>query len=161
MNRKTLVAFFSISGRTKAVATVLSEVVSGDLYEIIPKEPYSNSDVDWNDKNSRCTKEWKNASIRPEIENPVSDMTQYDVIFVGYPIWYEKAPSIIYTFLESYDFSNKIIVPFSTSGGSIRGSMGKHLHKYCSKQTNWKTGKLFNHSHSKEEMKAWVEKLKL
>lgn len=161
MDKKCLVTYFSATGTTKKVAKTLAEAANADLYEIEATIPYSDADLDWNDKNSRCTNEWKDKSIRPEITMPVSDMGQYDVIFVGYPIWWENAPNIILTFLESYDFSDKIVVPFSTSGGSVRGSQGMNLYRYCSKQADWKPGKLLNKYQSKEVMSDWIKDLGL
>lgn len=161
MNKKYLVAYFSATGTTKKVAKTLAEAANADLYEIEPAQPYSSADLNWNDKSSRSVKEWKDKSSRPEIKAPVSDMSQYEVIFVGYPIWWEESPRIIYAFLESYDLSGKTVIPFSTSGGSVRGSKGNHLHGYCSKQTDWKAGKLFNGNAAQEAMSDWIKELGL
>ena len=155
---KCLVAYFSATGTTKRVAESLAKSMDSDLYEIEAAIPYSDTDLNWNDKNSRCYKEWKDKSSRPQIALPVENMQDYTVIFLGYPIWWEKAPNIIATFLESYDFSGKTIIPFSTSGGSIRGSVGLHLHKLCSKECNWKNGKLFRHIPDKAEILQWTKK---
>ena len=127
-----------------------------DTYEITPKIPYTQADLDWNNENSRCVKEWKDESSRPEIDKPLPNIDQYDVVFIGYPIWWEASPNIIYTFLESWDFSGKTLVPFSTSGRSIRGSSGDHLHKYCSGNVSWKEGKLLNRTWSAA---SWIKKL--
>ena len=156
---KCLVAYFSATGTTKRVAESIAKSMDAYLYEIEAIIPYSDADLNWNDKNSRCYKEWKNKSSRPQIALPVENMQDYTVIFLGYPIWWEKAPNIIATFLESYDFSGKTIIPFSTSGGSIRGSIGLHLHKLCSKECNWKNGKLFRMVPNKTEILRWAEKI--
>lgn len=159
MDKKCLVAYFSASGRTEKVALALAEATGADLYGIAAQIPYTQADLDWNDKNSRCVKEWKDKSSRPEICKPMPDISQYDVIFLGYPIWWEESPEIIYTFLESYDFSGKTVVPFSTSGGSVRGSKGTHLHKFCSKQTKWEDGKLFRNVPLEKEITEWRKRL--
>ena len=116
----------------------------------------TQADLDWNDESSRCVREWKDSRCRPEIDKPLPNIDQYDVVFIGYPIWWEASPSIIYTFLESCDFSGKTLVPFSTSGGSIRGSSGDHLHKYCFGNVSWKEGKLLNRTWSAA---SWIKKL--
>lgn len=115
---KTLVAYFSCSGETKKVAEKINEVVKGDLHEITPKIPYTNEDLNWEDKTSRSTIEMENPSSRPAITNKLTNMEEYATVYLGFPIWWYTAPTIINTFLESYDFSNKKIVIFCTSGGS-------------------------------------------
>ena len=156
MEKKILVAYFSVSGITKEYAVTLALKLGADLYEIEPAQPYTEADLDWNDRNSRCVKEWKDKSCRPEIRTSVPDMSQYDTVFLGYPIWWESSPNIIYTFLESYNFSGKTLIPFSTSGGSIRGSAGTHLHKYTSATAIWKRGKLMRSGHDLQELAAWA-----
>lgn len=115
---KTLVAYFSCSGETKKVAEKINEVVKGDLHEITPEIPYTNEDLNWEDKTSRSTLEMENPSSRPAITNKLTNMEEYATVYLGFPIWWYTAPTIINTFLESYDFSNKKIVIFCTSGGS-------------------------------------------
>lgn len=161
MNKKCLIAYFSASGTTAKVAERLAEVIHGDLYEIEANPVYSNDDLNWNDKHSRSYCEWKDKNCRPAIKTPVADMEQYEVVFLGFPIWWEESPRIILSFLESYDFSGKTVVPFSTSGGSVRGSDGKHLQKHTSKTTVWKKGKLIRSGCSLRELSAWVDSLKL
>lgn len=119
--KKKLVAYFSASGVTKAVAQKLAEQSGADLFEIVPKQSYTEADLDWNDVNSRSTLEMQNELSRPEILNNTT-ISQYDIIYLGYPIWWGVAPRIINTFLESYDFSGKTIITFATSGGSGMGS---------------------------------------
>ena len=118
---KTLVAYFSASGVTAKLAKSLAQVTGADLHEIQPAEPYSSADLDWTNKKSRSSVEMNDPSYRPAIGNQVADMEQYDTVFVGFPIWWYVAPTIINTFLESYDFSGKTVIPFATSGGSGMG----------------------------------------
>lgn len=161
MSKKILVAYFSASGRTKRVAENLADAVGADLFEIEPVQKYTPGDLNWMDKNSRSTLEMNDPNSRPEIREKVQNFDKFDVIFVGFPIWWYKAPTIINTFLESYDFSNKKIVLFATSGGSGLGSTENILKPLCSKTTIWAGGKILNVSVSKEELKAWVESLNL
>lgn len=118
---KKLVAYFSASGVTKNVAERLANIANADLFEIEPTEKYTNKDLDWMDKKSRTTYEKDHPDFRPEINSTVENMEQYDEVFVGFPIWWYVAPNIIDTFLESYDFSNKKVIPFATSGSSGLG----------------------------------------
>ena len=115
---KKLIAYFSASGVTKKLAERIEAVTQADIYEITPKVPYTKEDLDWMDKNSRSSLEMKDKTSRPEIEGRVENMEQYDVIYLGFPIWWYVAPTIINTFLESYDLTGKTIIPFATSGGS-------------------------------------------
>lgn len=115
---KKLVAYFSASGVTKAVAERLAKESGADLFEIIPKQPYNEADLDWMDKKSRSSIEMNNPASRPEIAEKLLNMDEYDTVFIGFPIWWYVAPTIINTFIESYDFSEKTIIPFATSGGS-------------------------------------------
>ena len=124
---KVLTAYFSASGVTARVAREISEAVGADLYEIAPKEPYTESDLDWRDENSRSSVEMKDPACRPEIAVPVKDMDTYDTVFLGFPIWWYVEPRIVDTFLESYDFSGKKVIPFATSGGSGIENVEKHL----------------------------------
>ena len=118
---RTLVAYFSASGETAALAKTVAEVIGGDLFEIRPETPYTAADLDWQDSHSRSTLEMKDEKSRPAIAGRVADMAQYDTVFVGFPIWWYQAPRIIEVFLESYDFSGKTVIPFATSGGSGMG----------------------------------------
>ncbi|MCI7702482.1 MAG: flavodoxin [Tenericutes bacterium] len=115
---KTLVTYFSCSGETKKVAQKINEVVKGDLHEITPEVPYTAEDLNWEDKTSRSTFEMEDLTSRPAITNKLTNMEEYSTIYLGFPIWWYTAPTIINTFLESYDFSNKKIIIFCTSGGS-------------------------------------------
>lgn len=140
---KTLVAYFSASGTTAHTAKEIAQAVDADLYEIRPAQPYTAADLDWNDKRSRSTVEMNDPACRPEIAGAVENMEQYDTIFVGFPIWWYVEPRIVDTFLESYDFSGKTVIPFATSGGSGIGRAEKSLREHCPK-ANWKQGKLVN-----------------
>ena len=124
---KVLTAYFSASGVTAKVAERLAEAIGAELFEIRPEVPYTNADLYWQDKGSRSTVEMNDRSSRPAINSKVTDMNQYDVIFIGFPIWWYREPSIIDTFMESYDFNGKTVVPFATSGGSSIGASGKNM----------------------------------
>ena len=140
---KTLVAYFSASGTTAHTAKEIAEAVGAVLYEIRPAKAYTAADLDWTDKKSRSTTEMNDPACRPEIAGKVVNIEQYDTIFVGFPIWWYVEPRIVDTFLESYDFSGKTVIPFATSGGSGIGGAEKSLREHCPK-ANWKQGKLVN-----------------
>ena len=127
MSKKILVAYFSASGVTAKAAWKLSEAIGADLHEIKPEVLYSSADLNWMDKKSRSSVEMNDPSSRPTIAEKLADMEKYDVVFVGFPIWWYVAPTIINTFLESYDFSGKTIIPFATSGGSGMGKTNEKL----------------------------------
>lgn len=153
---KTLVAYFSASGVTAQLAKTLSEAIGADLFEIQPEKPYTNEDLDWNNPRSRSSVEMKDKSFRPGVSSSVADMGQYDRIFVGFPIWWYVAPTIINTFLEQYDLSGKTVVPFATSGMSGMGKTNQELKSSC-KGARLMEGKRFG-SHAKAaELKAWAE----
>lgn len=153
---KILVAYFSASGVTAKVAEKLSKAIDADLYEIEPAEPYTKADLNWMDKKSRSTVEMNDRSSRPAIATKVDDMDQYDTVFVGFPIWWYREPSIIDTFMESYDFTGKKIVPFATSGGSGLGDSYKTMQALApgAKVIN---GEKFTVSISEEKLKEWAK----
>ena len=155
---KKLVAFFSCTGTTKKVAENLSKAIGGDLYEIVPTKLYTNADLNWTDKTSRSSLEMNDKNSRPEIATKVSNMEDYDTIFIGFPIWWYVAPRIINTFLESYDFSGKKIIVFCTSGGSGLGTTVADLEKSISSDTEIIEGKHFGVNTSIEELKEWANK---
>lgn len=157
---KTLVAYFSASGQTAKLAKTLAGVTGGDLFEIAPETAYTAADLDWMDKKSRSTIEMKDPKSRPAIAGKVADMAQYDTVFVGFPIWWYQAPRIIETFLESYDFSGKTVIPFATSGGSGMGKTNEKLAPSCT-GAKLLHGKVFNSYSSKADLSAWVETLSL
>ena len=152
---KTLVAYFSASGTTAKVAKKMAEAIGADLFEIKPETPYSGADLNWQNKNSRSSVEMNDRSSRPAIAVKVADMPQYDVVFVGFPVWWYREPSIIDTFMESYDFAGKTVIPFATSGGSGLGDSAANMQKLA-KGAKVVDGKRFSGSASSEELKAWA-----
>lgn len=152
---KTLVCYFSCSGVTKAVATRLANIANADLYEIKPETPYTAADLDWTNKQSRSSVEMNDLSSRPAFIKDLENAEQYDVVYVGFPIWWYTAPTIINTFIETYGFKGKTLIPFATSGSSdIKKSCNDLKSAYP--EINWKDGKLLNRV-SDEELKQWVE----
>lgn len=153
--RKALVAYFSASGVTKRLSENLAKAIGADLFEIIPEELYTEADLNWKDKNSRSTVEMKDRACRPAIASRIDDISQYDVVFVGFPVWWYREPSIIDTFAESYDFSGKIIVPFATSGISGIGDSGKNIGEIA-KGAKVEKGKRFSAGASAEKLEKWA-----
>ena len=158
---KTLVTYFSATGTTAKAAEILSDAIGADLYEIRAKVPYTKADLNWMDKKSRSSIEMNDKSFRPEMEDSDANIKQYDTIFVGFPIWWYVAPTIINTFLESYDFSGKKIIIFATSGGSGFGNTLKELKVSVSETTEVIQGELMNGKQSFDKVNAWVKKLNL
>ena len=154
---KTVVAYFSASGITKKVAERLAKTVNADLFEIKPAIPYSRADLDWTNKKSRSSIEMSDPASRPAIAEKLPNMDEYDTIWIGFPIWWYVAPTIINTFLESYDFSGKTIVPFATSGGSGMGKTLEVLKPLCP-SANWKNGKVLNQI-SDQELENWLHSI--
>ena len=154
MSRK-LVAYFSASGVTAKVAENLSDALGADLFEIVPKVRYTKADLDWRDKTSRSTLEMSDPFSRPEIEILRDNVADYDTIYVGFPIWWYVAPTIINTFLESYDLAGKTIIPFATSGGSGMGKTNEKLEPSCPGATV-KAGKVFSMNASRQELVDWA-----
>lgn len=159
-DHKVLVAYFSATGTTKGVAEHIANGLNADIYEIVPEDPYTDADLNYNDNNSRTTIEMNDPNARPAISGSVENMEQYDIIFVGYPIWWGEAPRIVSTFMESYDFSGKTIVPFCTSGGSGIGSSASNLERLTSGAT-WLDGRRLNGSDSQDTVMEWVNGLGL
>ena len=158
---KKLVAYFSASGVTEKVANMIAETAGADIYEIKPEIPYTTADLNWMDKKSRSSVEMSDKTIRPAIADTDANVEAYDEIVIGFPIWWYVAPTIINTFLESYDFSGKKIVLFATSGGSGFGDTVKGLRGSVSDTTVIKEGKLFNSGVSKDKLVSWVNDLGL
>lgn len=156
-NSKKLVAYFSATGTTMEAAIRLAQASGAVLHEIKPATPYTSADLNWTDKSSRSSVEMADKSSRPAIDGKVENMSQYDVVFVGFPIWWYIAPTIINTFLEQYDFTGKTIVPFFTSGGSGAGETLKYL-KPSAPGANWVSPKNFNYM-SLDDIKQWLESL--
>ncbi len=151
---KKLVAYFSASGVTKRVAERLAKVADARLFEITPAIPYTREDLDWTNKKSRSSVEMNDPDSRPEIAKQISDIDDYDIIFIGFPIWWYVAPTIIHTFVESYDFAGKTIIPFATSGGSGMGKSVEVLKSLCP-NANWKKGKMLNRVFD-AEIEKWL-----
>ena len=157
MSRK-LVAYFSASGVTATVAQTLANAIDADIFKIAPKVPYTKADLNWMDKNARSTMEMKDPASRPEIASKCDNMDDYDTIFVGFPIWWYVAPTIINTFLESYDLTGKTIIPFATSGGSGMGKTNDKLAPSC-RGAKLLNGRVLNSHVSIKELTEWVETL--
>jgi len=156
---KILVAYFSATGTTKKLAEYIADVLGADLYDILPEDPYTSADLDYNDSKSKTTKEMNDQSRRPKITGTVKNMRQYNIVFIAYPIWWGEAPRIISTFMESYDFSKKTIIPICTSGGSGIGSSAKNLHSLCSKDAKWLDGDRLNSNSSRSDIVDWINVL--
>ena len=157
---KVLVAYFSATGTTEGVAEYIANGLNADIYEIVPEDPYTDADLDYNDNNSRTTIEMNDPDARPAISGSVENIGQYDIVFIGYPIWWGDAPRIVSTFVESYDFSGKTIVPFCTSGGSGIGSSASNLEGLTS-GAEWLSGRRLNGSDSQDTVMEWVNSLGL
>ena len=155
---RTLVAYFSASGETSRLAKTVAEVTGSDLFEIKPEVAYTSADLNWNDKHSRSTVEMNDAGSRPAIAGEVANMARYDTVFVGFPIWWYQAPRIIESFLESYDFSGKTVIPFATSGGSGMGRTAEIL-RNCCPGAEVDTGKRLSSRESAASVRKWVESL--
>ena len=158
---KRLTAYFSASGVTEKAAKLLAEAADTDLFEIEPAVPYTRADLNWMDKKSRSTLEMNDPSARPRIKTRLDNMDEYDVVFLGFPIWWYREPSIIDTFLEQYDFSGKTIVLFATSGGSGFGRTASDLKDKVSPQTKIIEGKLLNGRQNVKKLAEWVNGLRL
>lgn len=159
MADKKLIAYFSASGVTAGIAKELAQAADADLYEIKPQIPYTQEDLDWTDKKSRSSIEMNDISSRPALADTDAEVSSYDTIFLGFPIWWGIAPTIVNTFLESYDFSGKKIVLFATSGGSGFGRTADVLKKSVSPDTEIVTGKLLNGRQPAGSLKKWVESI--
>ena len=157
MSRK-LVAYFSASGVTAKLAETLSEGIGADLYAIEPEVPYTKADLNWMNQNSRSSVEMKDPASRPAIAGKRDNMDEYDTIFVGFPIWWYVAPTIINTFLENYDFAGKTIIPFATSGGSGMGKTNEKLQPSCP-GAKLVEGKVWKKNAKADELAAWAEDL--
>ena len=154
----TLVAYFSATGTTARAAHAIADAIGADLYEIAPAEPYTSADLNWNDRASRSSREMNDESCRPAIAGIVENMDAYDTAFVGFPVWWYVEPRIIDTFLESYDFAGKTVVPFATSGGSGLGRAPQRMQQIAAGSTVT-GGKLLNGRQSADALRAWAESL--
>ena len=156
-NHKVLVAYFSATGVTAQAAQKVADATGGDVYAITPAKPYTDADIDWRDKQSRSSVEMNDPKARPALGGKRLDVSEYDVVFIGYPIWWDQAPRIINTFIESHDLKGKTVIPFATSGGStISGSAA--MLKRCYPALEWKEGRLLNRADEKT-VRTWIERL--
>ena len=153
-NMKALVVYFSCTNTTKTLAEYAANILGADIYEIVPAEPYTEADLAYY-TNGRADREQNDPSSRPEISGGIDNISDYDTIILGYPIWHGQAQRIICTFLESYDFSGKTIIPFCTSHSSGMGSSADNLHALCSAE--WEIGKRFGGGASKDEINEWLQ----
>ncbi len=153
---KTLVAYFSASGKTKAVAETAAKALGADLFEIAPQQPYTEADLDYKDETSRSSVEMKDPGSRPAMKAKVENMEQYDTVLIGYPIWWGEAPHIVYTFVENNDLSGKKVLPFCTSGSSSPGESSENLSKCAAPSATWTECERFAPSATAEDIVQWV-----
>ena len=156
---KVLVAYFSCTGSTEKIANHIADILGVAAYRITPETPYTSADLNYSDSSTRATREQNDASARPAISGSVENMADYDVVFLGYPIWWGQAPRIMCTFVESCDLAGKTMIPFCTSGSSGIGSSGKNLERLTSGAT-WLDGKRFGGSVSETDLQARIDGLK-
>ena len=157
---QVLVVYFSATGTTKGVAETIASVTGADLYEITPVQPYSSDDLNYNDNNSKTTKEQNDKSVRPEISGTVENWDSYSIVYLGYPIWWGEEPRILDTFVESYNFDEKTIIPFCTSGGSGVGSSDSNLEKNA-EGGNWLSGTRHRSGMTESDIRSWIDGLDL
>ena len=156
-NHKVLVAYFSATGVTARAAQKVAEATGGEVYTIAPAKPYTDADLDWRDKQSRSSMEMNDPKARPALGGERLDVSEYDIVFIGYPIWWNQAPRLINTFIESHDLKGKAVIPFATSGGStISGSAATLRRTYPALE--WKEGRLLNRADEKT-LRTWIERL--
>ena len=156
---KVLVVYFSATGTTKGVAEKIAKITDADIYEIVPAEPYSDADLNWNDRNSRTTMEQNDKSVRPAIGSETIDLTGYTMIYIGFPIWWAEEPRIMDTFVESYDFTGITLIPFCTSGSSGIGRSGLNMEALAGTGT-WLDGARHKGNISEEDLQSWIDGLK-
>ncbi len=158
---KALVAFFSAGGVTAKLAQTLAQAIDSDIYEIKPVTPYTSADLDWRDDRSRSSVEMNDLSCRPPITDSDAPVADADVVFIGFPIWWYREPSVVDTFLEAYDFTGKTVVPFATSGSSGIGDSGKRMQQIAGNKARVLEGKRFTPGTSAQELKKWVSTLEI
>lgn len=158
---KVLVVYFSATGNTKVIAEDIARELESDIYEIVPVEPYTSEDIAYNNDNCRANKEHSDSSIRPEIAGIIDNMDDYDVVLIGYPIWWGEEPRIIDTFVESYDLSDKGVATFCTSGGSGIATSESNLKGLCPDSVTWLGSKRFENNASVEDINAWITEINL
>ena len=155
---KILVTYFSASGLTKTVAQRLANAVKADIFEILPKTPYTQADLNWQDKNSRSSVEMRDRACRPPLATPVPDLQNYKVIFVGFPVWWYREPSIIDTFMQTASFDGQTVIPFATSGGSGLGEAAENMQSLAPRAVV-KSGKLFSPHTTEKELADWAQSI--
>lgn len=153
---KVLVAYFSATGTTAEAAEKLAKVTGGELYQIVPEKSYTSADLDWHNKQSRSSVEMNDPKSRPALKGKKENMTLYDVIYIGYPIWWGTTPTLIKTFIESHNLKGKTVIPFATSGGSDISKSVEDL-KNTYPDLNWKEGKLLNRT-SEKDIREWTDR---
>lgn len=153
---KTLVAYVSMTGTTEKAARTLADVTNGELYEIVPQKRYTEADLDWRNEQSRCYVEMHNLEFRPALKGKKTNIDDYDTVYLGFPIWWNIAPTIINTFIEAHDMKGKAVIPFATSGGSTIDNSMKELKKSYP-EINWREGKLLNNA-SEKSIRQWLDK---
>ena len=156
---KAVVVYFSCTGNTKEVANKIASAAHCTTYEIVPSKPYTTEDLNYNNKKSRATKEQNDASARPEISGDITGWDSYDTVFLGYPIWFGKAPKIMYTFVENHDFQGKKVIPFCTSGSSGIGSSAKDLSSLAKDSGKWFNGTRFSAAVKDKDISEWLNAL--
>ncbi len=159
-NGRSLIVYFSCTNTTKGIAEQIVDITGGNTHQIVPEVPYTTDDLNYNNASSRANLEQNDASARPAINGKIENLSDYDTIFLGYPIWWGKAPKIIFAFLESHDFSEKTIIPFCTSGSSGIGSSDTDLHASAPK-AEWRSGRRFSSTSTKEEIENWIKSMNL
>lgn len=161
MEKKVLVSYFSATGRTAGLAKTIARLTGGEIFEIKPVNPYTAKDLDWTNEESRSCREMKDPECRPKILDKVKDFDSYGIVFIGFPIWWYQAPRIIETFIQDYDFSGKILIPFVTSGGSGVGKSDDILKSLCKGNPKWLSGRRMEPDESTESIKKWLEGLSI
>lgn len=159
--KKVLVAYFSATGTTKKIAVSLAEAEEADLFEIVPEKPYTAEDLNWQNKASRSTVEMQDLNCRPAVISKVENMDQYEVVFVGFPIWWGREPSVVDTFLEAYNFAGKTIVPFCTSGGNGIGFVGDRIKELLGREATVVNGQRMGGEISVSDLKTWADGLEI
>lgn len=158
-DKKILVAYFSCTGKTKALAENAASVLNADIYEIKPETPYTEKDLDWHDETTRATVEQRDENARPALADKGANISQYDTIVIAFPIWWGREPKIIDTFVESYDFGGKNLAAICTSGGSDIGTSGDYLKELAGNSANWKGGKCFFQKSERDEIKSYFDEI--
>lgn len=156
---KVLVAYFSPTETTKKVAQEIAELEEADLFEIVPEQPYTAADLDWRDTMSRSTVEMNDPNARPAMVGKVENMEAYDTVFIGFPIWWGREPSVVDTFLDAHDLAGKVIIPFCTSGGSGMGNTSERINNLTGRKAKVLEGKRYGGTVSMKDLKIWMEDL--